>query len=122
MSKKSKKVNQAVSSSIPREMDFSYFAPIEVKVFNNFEKAFKIFRTLVQSERILSLFKEKQSYEKPSIKRRRKKNEAMKRTAEAEMKMEKIRSGEYDKEKAKKQLKKEKKRKEFEEKSKETVK
>lgn len=51
--------------------------PLEVKVYgNNFEKALKAFRALVQKERILSAFKEKQTYEKPSDKRRRKKNEA----------------------------------------------
>ena len=41
--------------------------PLEVKVYgNNFDKALRAFRALVQKERILSSYKEKQSYEKPS--------------------------------------------------------
>lgn len=50
--------------------------PLEVVVYgNNFDKAMRFFRAKVQKERILSLYKEKQSYEKPSDKRRRKRNE-----------------------------------------------
>lgn len=57
--------------------------PLEVKVYgNNFEKALKAFRALVQKERILSAYKEKQTYEKPSDKRRRKKNELKRNAAE----------------------------------------
>ncbi len=44
------------------------------------------FRTLVQKERILSLYKEKQSYEKPSDKKRRKRNEMKRKIMELEMK------------------------------------
>lgn len=51
--------------------------PLEVKVYgNNFDKAFRTFRNIVQKERILSAYKEKQSYEKPSDRRRRKINES----------------------------------------------
>jgi len=50
--------------------------PLEVKVYNgNFDKALRAFRALVQKERILSVYKENQSFEKPSDKRRRKRNE-----------------------------------------------
>lgn len=91
-------------------MDFSYFSPLEVKVYNNFEKALKTFRMLVQSEKVLSIYKEKQSYEKPSVKRRRKHAESVKRVFDAEMKHKKILSGEYEKEKFKKLLKKEQKK------------
>ena len=61
------------------EKDASYYAnmepvmgkPLEVIVYNNnFEKAFRAFRALVQKERILSAYKEKQTYEKPSDKKR----------------------------------------------------
>jgi len=96
----------------PQEMDFSYFSPIEVKVYNNFEKAFKNFRSLVQAEKILSIFKEKQSYEKPSEKKRRKHNESIRRTLENEAKQKKIISGEYEREKIKKQALKDKRKKE----------
>ena len=59
--------------------------PLEVKVYNdNFEKALKAFRALVQKERILSTYKEKQGYEKPSVKRRRKQNENKRKQFELE--------------------------------------
>lgn len=51
--------------------------PLEVRVHNNFDKALRAFRALVQKERVLSLYKEKQTYEKPSDKRRRKHAEYM---------------------------------------------
>src|SRR5271156_4083746 len=58
--------------------------PLEVKVYgNNFDKALRAFRALVQKERILSVYKEKQSYEKPSDKRRRKRNESKRKLLEA---------------------------------------
>ena len=57
--------------------------PLEVKVFgNNFDKALRAFRALVQKERVLSAYKEKQSYEKPSDKRRRKINESKRKQME----------------------------------------
>lgn len=57
--------------------------PLEVKVFgNNFDKALRAFRALVQKERVLSSFKERQSYEKPSDKKRRKKNESVRKQLE----------------------------------------
>lgn len=57
--------------------------PLEVKVYNgNFDKALRAFRALVQKERILSLYKEKQAYEKPSDKRRRKRNEMKRKRQE----------------------------------------
>jgi small subunit ribosomal protein S21 len=57
--------------------------PLEVKVYgNNFDKAIRTFRSLVQKERILSSYKEKQSYEKPSDKRRRKRNESKRKLLE----------------------------------------
>lgn len=59
--------------------------PLEVKVYNNnFDRALRAFRALVQKERVLSLYKEKQSYEKPSQKRRRKRNEMRRKSLELE--------------------------------------
>src|SRR5208283_6188724 len=61
--------------------------PLQVKVYgNNFDKALRAFRTLVQKERILSSYKDKQSYEKPSDKRRRKRNEAKRKLLEVSSK------------------------------------
>lgn len=63
--------------------------PLEVKVYGNaFDKAMKAFRALVQKERILSTYKDKQSYEKPSQKKRRKKNEMKRKLLELDMKKE----------------------------------
>lgn len=57
--------------------------PLEVKVYNNnFDKALRTFRALVQKERILSLYKERSRYEKPSDKRRRKRNEMKRKRLE----------------------------------------
>lgn len=59
--------------------------PLEVKVYNNnFDRALKAFRALVQKERILSNYKEKQRYEKPSEKKRRKRNESSRKRQEFE--------------------------------------
>jgi small subunit ribosomal protein S21 len=59
--------------------------PLEVKVYgNNFEKALKAFRALVQKEKILSDYKDKQVYEKPSDRRRRKRNEVKRKLLETE--------------------------------------
>lgn len=59
--------------------------PLEVKVYgNNFDKALRAFRALVQKERILSTYKENQSYEKPSDKKRRKRNEMRRKRLELE--------------------------------------
>jgi small subunit ribosomal protein S21 len=60
--------------------------PLEVKVYDNFDRAFRAFKAIVQKERILSAYKEKQSYEKPSVKRRRKRAEARRKAFEAEQK------------------------------------
>lgn len=65
--------------------------PLEVKVYGNeFDKAMKAFRALVQKERTLSNYKEKQSYEKPSDKKRRKKNEMKRKLLELNTKEEKF--------------------------------
>lgn len=96
-------------------LDDSYlddFVPLEVKVYyNNFDRAMKAFRAIVQKERILSLYKQKQSYEKPSVKRRRKQNEMKQKRFEIEMRRQKILSGEFEKEMQKKQKLKEQKKK-----------
>lgn len=52
--------------------------PLEIKVGDNFERAFRIFRAMVQKERVVSRFKESRVYEKPSDKKSRKRSEARK--------------------------------------------
>lgn len=49
----------------------------------NFERALRAFRSLVQKERIISDFKEKRHFEKPSDKKRRKINESKRNQLEA---------------------------------------
>lgn len=95
----------------PEEVDHSYFKPLEVEVrAGNVEKAIKIFRSLVQADGVLATYKEKQSYEKPSQKRRRKQAEMLQRAFEERIKAEKIASGEYDREKLKREIKKERRK------------
>ena len=88
-------------------LDDSYlddFGPLEVKVYgHNFERAFKMFRQMVQKERILSVYKQFQGYEKPSEKKRRKANEMRQKQMEIEAKRLKILSGEFEKELIRKQ-------------------
>ena len=60
--------------------------PLEVEVYDHFEKAMRYFRAMVQKEGVLALYKEHQSYEKPSDKKRRKRNEAIRAQMEAEFK------------------------------------
>jgi len=89
-----------------------YFQPLEIKVYgNNFDKSFRNFKNMVQKERILSLYKQKQAYEKPSVKRRRKANEQRQKQMELEARRAKILSGEFEKELLQKQKAKELKKK-----------
>ena len=67
--------------------------PLEVNCLNNFDRASRAFRALVQKERTISLYKEKQSFEKPSDKKRRKRNEMRRKAFELEMKQARIASG-----------------------------
>lgn len=77
-------------SSSRENSDFSHIEPVlakplEVIIYNgNFDRALKAFRALVQKERILSIWKEKQSYEKPSVRRRRKRNDRKRKLMELE--------------------------------------
>ena len=69
------------ASSTHYPSDSVQATPLEVKVFgNNFERALKAFRALVQKERVLSSYKDKQTYEKPSDKKRRKRNESKRKS------------------------------------------
>jgi small subunit ribosomal protein S21 len=71
--------------------------PLEIKVRDSFEQASRAFKNLVQKEGILALYKEKQSYEKPSIKRRKKKLIAIENRIAEENKQRMIESGEWEK-------------------------
>lgn len=87
----------------------SGFRPVDLKTLNSiqvkprddskeaFEEALRAFKSLVQKEKILSLYKEKQRYEKPSVKKRRKRREAAERKRAMEAKEKLMQSGEWDK-------------------------
>lgn len=93
MSYKEKQKEQKQSNRILEGGDrqFDYIEPVqakplEVKVYGNFERAIKVFRSMVQKERVLSTYKEKQRYEKKSDKKRRKRNERKRKLIELEEK------------------------------------
>lgn len=97
----------------PGDSYLSKFKPLQVEVRGSskedFEIAAKIFKSLVQKEKIISQYKEKQQYEKPSMKKRRKRREAVEKRLAAESKQRMIDSGEWDRRQKKKQQKFEKK-------------
>jgi ribosomal protein S21 len=53
-------------------------------VTDSLDRAMKIFRAHVQRDRILSSYKERSRYEKPSDKKRRKRNERQRKLLELE--------------------------------------
>lgn len=85
--------------------DVFVIKPLEVKVTGRFEDALRFFRSEVQKEKILSEFKDRQRYEKPSDKKRRKQRESIERMFVNELRMKQIKSGEWEK---KQKLKEEK--------------
>ena len=92
-------------------MDVSYlskFKPIQVKIRNgDHESAFRAFKSIVQKEKVLSLYKQKQFFEKPSEKKRRKRREAQDRRNSTASKLRLIESGEWEKRMQKKLQQKE---------------
>ena len=80
------------------------FKPLQVIVRSpdDFDQALKTFKTLVQRE-VISKYKERQYYEKPSVKKRRKSREAEAKRLAYEHKMKLIQSGEWGK-RAKKKM------------------
>ncbi len=83
------------------------FRPLEVTVRgDNVDDAIRRFRMLVQADGLLLRLKEREHYEKPSDKNRRKSREAQRRIKMQDMMDKLIATGEWDK----RQEKKEKKR------------
>lgn len=58
--------------------------PIEVKIYKekDFDRALRAFKAIVQKEKVLSLYKEKQAHETKSQKKRRKQSEAKQKRLE----------------------------------------
>lgn len=90
-----------------RPVDLSYFSPLEVKIEGRTrtEDAIRLFKSIVQKDKVLALYKEKSHYEKPSVKKRRKQIEAAQKRYSADMKEEMMRTGEWDKRVKRKQKK-----------------
>lgn len=110
--KKQKKIKNTVP--IPPVIDDIRHLEIEVRN-NNFEDAFRQFKALIQKERLVGQIKERSRYEKPSVKKRRKRKEARDRIRIAEFREKMIASGQWDKIQ-KKKLKKQKDKEENEKK------
>lgn len=92
-SRKEKQSNsQSKGGGITGDAKFAYIEPVQAQYLevevDNFEKSLRYFRNLVQKERILSTFKERSHYEKPSDKKRRKKGETIRKLFELENKTE----------------------------------
>lgn len=83
--------------------------PLEVKVNGSFEDACRKFKALFQKERIASELKDRESYEKPSEKKRRKKREAKERNMMLQARERMIATGEWDKKQKRKAAKQQRK-------------
>jgi small subunit ribosomal protein S21 len=59
------------------------FRPLEVEVKDNLEKAMKALKQKMSKEGVLQELKRRRFYEKPSVKRKRKMREALKRRRKA---------------------------------------
>lgn len=105
-----------------RPGDLIQFRGLEVKVHDNdFEDAFRKFKSLIQKEKILSDYKEAQRYEKPSDKKRRKKRECIQKVMLAKLREQQILSGEWDKIQARKEARRTKKIEERKKKSSDSI-
>lgn len=104
---------KVINKNIGDELEVKH---LEVPVVSgNFEDAFRKFKITVQDDGIITLFKTKQAYEKPSEKKRRKRREAQERQFLIENREALMLSGEWDKrqkrKEQKRQVKMEKRRK-----------
>jgi small subunit ribosomal protein S21 len=97
-----KKNNKSFFNGPPPKIE-----PLQVVVErNDVDEAHRRFKTMVQRENIISDFKERRFYEKPSERRRRKRREARARKLAMEARQKLISSGEWDKRMRKKLEKK----------------
>lgn len=101
-----------VKSKIPTEI-LSTFSPLQVEPKGSSDEAineaFRDFHKAFQKERVVGQLKERQAYEKPSEKKRRKRREAKERRLMIEARDRMMLSGEWEKRLKQKELKKQKK-------------
>lgn len=84
--------------------------PLEIHIHNNnFEDGFRKFKSLIQKEQIITNYKQRMAYEKPSEKIRRKEREAAERKFLTECREREMISGEWDKRQARKEKKRQEK-------------
>ena len=66
--------------------------PLEVVIGDgNFDRAFRLFRSLVQIEGVIAVYKDRRCFEKPSVKKRRKRAENQRKRMELAHKQERQR-------------------------------
>lgn len=97
-------MSKKVTAPPPYEDYSDHFSPLQVEV-GHFEESMRRFKTLVQ--KTLSEFKDRQSYEKPSDKKRRKKRETAERRRIANMREKMMVTGEWDRRQKQKDKKRE---------------
>ena len=96
---------------VPAELhEIKKFSPLQVIVTGSLEGAIRQWKSMVQKEKVISLYKEKSHYEKASDKKRRKKREAKERTRLANLRQAQIASGEWERIQKKREQKKKDKR------------
>lgn len=99
------------NTSGPATDYLDYFKPLQVTVRSgsrdDFDYAARAFKAKVQKEKVISNFKERQFFEKPSDKKRRKRREAEEKRFSMEAKQRLIDSGEWDKRQKRKERRKE---------------
>jgi small subunit ribosomal protein S21 len=96
--------------------------PLQIIVNHSFEDAVRKFKSMCQKEKIANRVKEKQAFEKPSDKKRRKQRESEERRLVMEKRDEMIRSGEWEKRQQKKAEKRNEKYKQRQQQQQEAVK
>jgi small subunit ribosomal protein S21 len=82
---------------------------LEVKVIGDFDESVRRFKTYFQRERIVGQLKEREAFEKPSDKKRRKQREARQRALMLDARAKMIENGEWEKHKSNKEKKRTKK-------------
>lgn len=87
----------------------NYFKPLEIEVRSSLEEALKHFKSLVQKEKVIADFKERQQYTKPSVAEKQKHKRAIQRSKLAALREAQFISGEWEKIQQRKEERKRKK-------------
>ena len=94
------------STCPPPYEDYANFSPLQIEIKGfTYEEGLRRFRTMVQKSKILTLYKEKQTFEKPSAKRRRIKRELIEKKRLSLLRDVQMANGEWDKIQKKKEEK-----------------